>query len=406
MKVSFDEAFKIILSSAERLSRNAKTEKKNIEEALYYVSFSDVKSEIDIPPFSRAMVDGYAIVASDSFGANTYSPASLKIIAKIDAGETKKVQIKKGEAAKISTGAKVPDNADAVVKVEDAKEKHSAVEIYKAITPGKNISYRGEDVKKGDVIVKKWQKIEAQDVAVLAACGIRKVEVLKKITASIISTGSELMEPEKELEEGKIYDVNSFSLFSSIKMLNCDAERIGIIEDEREKVEKAIKNARGELILISGATSAGEKDFVPEIVEKLGKLHFRGVNMRPGAPVSFGEIGDKAVFLLPGFPVAALAAFELLVIPFIQKLQHQEAKPIRKKALALLGENLASEAGKLEFVRAKLESKKGKLTAYPISSKGAGIITTLSKADAYFLVREEIEGLKKGEKLEVFLLRE
>lgn len=405
MKVNFDEALEIVLNSAERLSKNAKSEEKNIEEALHYVSSSGVKSEIDIPPFSRAMVDGYAVVASDSFGANVYSPASLKIVSKIDAGETKKVKIKKGEAAKISTGAKVPENADAVVKVEDAKEKNNFVEIYKAITPGKNISYRGEDIKRGEIIVKKWQRIEAQDVAVLAACGIRKIEVLKKINATVISTGSELLEPEKKLEEGKIYDVNSFSLVSSLKMLNCDAERIGIVEDKKEKVEKAIKNARGNFILISGATSAGEKDFVPEIVEKLGRLHFRGVNMRPGAPASFGEIENKAVFLLPGFPVAALAAFELLVIPFLQKIQHQEVKPIRKTVFAQLGENTASEAGKLEFVRARLENKKGKIIAYPISSKGAGIITTLSKADAYFLVREEIEGLKKGEKVEAFLLR-
>jgi len=405
MKVNFDEALKIVLNSAERLSKNVKSESKNIEEALHYVSSSDVKSKIDIPPFSRAMVDGYAIAASDSFGVNVYSSATLEIIAKIDAGETKKVKIKKGEAAKISTGAKVPENADAVVKVEDAKEKMMIVEIYKPITPGKNISYKGEDVKKGDVIVRKWQKIETQDVAVLAACGIRKVDALKKVTASIISTGSELVEPEKRLEDGKIYDVNSFSLFSSVKMLNCDAERIGIIRDEKEKVKNAIKNAKGELVLISGATSAGEKDFVPEIVEKLGKLYFRGVNMRPGAPVSFGEIGNKAVFLLPGFPVAALAAFELLVIPFIQKIQYQEVKSVRKKVTAHLAENTASEAGKLEFVRTRLENKKGKILAYPISSKGAGIITTLSKADAYFLVKEEIEGLKKGEKIEAFLLR-
>lgn len=406
LNIACREAVEIILKKAEELGKKLEYEEVEIEHATGRVSYEDVVSPVSLPPFRRAMVDGFALRARDTFSATKYSPAKLKIIAKLDAGNRFKSELEENSAIKVNTGAQLPASADAVVKVEDCEEKGGYVHVFSPIPKGKNVGEVGEDLKKGEKILFKFQEIQPQDIALLAACGIRKVRVFRKIKASIIATGSELVTPGNKLEEGKIYDANSFLIISFLKSLGCEIENSGIVEDSREKIEEKIKEADGDFLLISGATSKGEKDFVPEVIKGIGKMHFRGVRIRPGHPFSFGTACDKPAFLLPGFPVACFVILELFLKPFIKKAYNQSMESRRIKLKAELKHRIASKLGIAEFVRLRVFRGKNKIFAEKVATKGAGVITTLTKANAYAIIPENIEGLREGEEIEAYLLRE
>lgn len=396
------DALEILLSCAEITG----TEKILFERGLGRVLVEEVIAGSDVPPFDRAAMDGYAVKAENTFGASQGNPIYFKLAGEVSIGAKPMLKINDFEAVKIMTGAALPKGANAVVMFEYTNELEDEVEVFKAVTPGKNVSFKGEDVKKGEVLLKKGGIIRPQDIAMLAAVGRQELKVYKKPRATIISTGDELSEPGEKLEAGKIYDANSYALAALVQASGGIAKRIGIIEDSPEKIRSAIKNAlNSDIILISGATSVGKKDIVPQVVAELGEILVHGVAMRPGEPTGFGTINRKPVFMLPGYPVAAVFAFETFVRPVLQKMQGMEIHSPYQQVQAKLKRKIASELGRRDFVRVKLERKGKEYLAEPIRTTGSGIISSLTRAEGFVIVPENTEGIEKGEKVTVNLFK-
>ncbi len=386
-------AEKIVYRQLSRyLDENKKVKEAYIIEALNKISAENVKAPIDLPYFNKAAMDGYAVIAEDTFGASETNPIILNLA---DGDE-----ITYGEAKKIFTGEMLPKNADAVVMKEFCNEVDDFVEIYKGVHPNENVSKIGEDVKKGDIILKKGEVINPYHLNMLASLGIKKIKVYD-LSFGIISTGDELISLDdiNSIEEdinklrGKIINSNSYMLYGLVKNLGFDAKIYDAVEDNKEKLKKAIKTALNEndILLITGGTSVSERDITIETVREMGDVIVHGVNIRPGKPFGFGIINDKPIFMLSGYPVASAVQFEL----FIQRFFIE-----RKKITLPLKRNIASELGRVDFVRVKVDRE-----VEPIRITGSGVISSLIKSDGYILVPENVEGYEKGELVDVYLLK-
>ncbi len=394
-----EEALDILLKNIRPIG----TELVAIEDALGRALATDVRPKRDIPAFDRAAMDGYAVRGEDTYGASDSKPVSLSVVGEATAGNPCGLTIKKGEAVKISTGAQLPKGADAVVMLEYVKAKNSSVKVLKPLPPGKNVSLRGEDAKRGELLLSKGSILRPQDIAILAAMGVAKVRVSKRPIVGIVSTGDELAEPGVELSNGQIYDSNSYSLSALVAMNGGVPIRMGIINDDPEALRKTlIEASRYDFVAVSGATSVGGKDYIPALVEEMGEVLVHGVAMRPAKPVGFGFIEGKPVFMLPGSPVAAMFAFEVFVRPAMQRMLGVELKSPYPQVKAILKRKIASELGRRDYVRVRLSQEDG-LYAEPVSTSGSGMISTMVKADGFVVVPENVEGVAEGREVVVYL---
>jgi len=411
---------KVIADLSVKLAKKIafKSEKVEICEALGRTASTDIFSPCDIPPFDRSMMDGYAVVASDTFYAGENNPSTLIIKAYIQAGEfpSHSQYIEKGYCTGIATGAPVPKGANAVVKVENAREYEDKVKIYKPVAPAENIMPAGSDIKQGEKIVRDGTTLTARETGVLAACGIKDVLVRKKPLVVIISTGNELVAPGKELEPGKIYDVNAQTLSDSVKEICCGCVPLflGIAPDSREEISAKLKESLAtgaDVIIISGGTSAGVGDVLPAAIEGLGEILVHGVDIKPGKPFVLGMLQGKPVFGLPGNPTSALITFNLFVAPLLCAIggihshnYEEDGKRKTKRIKAKAALRIFSEPGRNEYVLVNLAKEENAFfLAYPIIT-GSGAITTISKADGYIFVGKGKEIIEEGEEVEVELL--
>lgn len=375
-------------------------ERLRFDKCLGRVLAEDVVSDVFVPPFSRAAMDGYAIMGKDSFGASQTNPVRLKVV------ET--TSISEGEVKKIMTGEKIPDGSDAVVMFEYVHECDGEIEVFHPVTPGKNVSMRGEDVRKGEVVLRNGRVLRSCDVGILAAIGKTYVRVLKLPRVAIISTGDELAEPGKAVA-GKTVDVNSYTLAAMVSGLGIP-QRFGTVGDDAREIKGVIKKTLEhdiDLILISGGSSMGRKDLIPGIVEEMGVLLFHWVSLHPGGPTGFGlildRIDEKPIFILPGFPVAAMVAFEILVRPFLQEMQGLQSSSCYPRKRMILRRKVASELGRFDFVRVRFMEDGGLTYADPVEG-GSSVISSLVKADGFLLIPENKEGMEKGEVVTVNVL--
>ncbi|MEA2032509.1 MAG: molybdenum cofactor synthesis domain-containing protein, partial [Euryarchaeota archaeon] len=309
-------------------------------EALGRIASTDIFSTLDIPPFDRATMDGYAVIASDTFYAAEDNPSLLIVNGYIQAGEfpSPSQYVKKGHCTGISTGAPLPKGANAVVKVENTSDyeegeeeeggggenrKIEMVKIYKPVAPAEHIMFAGSDIKRGEKIVVKGTRLTPRETGVLAACGIREVEVRKKPSVAVISTGNELVAPGTQattLEPGKIYDVNAQTVCDSVREVcsgsgsGCVPLFLGVAKDNLEDLSAKLNEslAKGaDVIIFSGGTSAGAGDLLPTVIEMFGEILVHGVDIKPGKPFILGMVRGKPVFGLPGNPTSALVTFNL-----------------------------------------------------------------------------------------------
>lgn len=394
-----EEALRILLSRVKTLG----VERVRLVDALDRVLALGIAAPRDNPPFSRAAMDGYALKGENTFGASQGNPIYFRVKGEVLTGKPSNLVLQDYEAARIMTGAPLPGGANAVAMFEYVRELQGGIEVVKAVTPGKNVSHKGEDVKKGRVLLKKGRRIKPQDVALLAAMGIAEVEVYRRPRVGVIATGEELREPGGRLGDGEIYDANSYSLYSLVKRSHGLPRLYGIVGDDygelREAVGKALKE---DLVLISGATSVGERDLVPEVIAELGRVLVHGVAMRPGEPTGCGVVEGKLVFMLPGYPVAAVFAYETFVRPVLEKMQGlREEKGY--KVRGRLKRRVASELGRRDYVRVRLALRGDELEVEPLAVKGSGIISSLVRADGFVVVPENTEGLEEGTEVEVNL---
>ncbi len=396
------DALRIVLEKVKVLG----IEEVTLEDSFNRVLGKDLLAERDNPPYDRSAMDGYAVRGKDTFGASQSNPIYLKLKGAISIGESARTEIGKGETVKVVTGGKIPLGSDAVVMQEYAREIGDRIEVVRAVPPGKNISQKGEDFRKGEVILKKGRVLRGQDSGIIAANGRANIKVYKRPGVAIISTGDELVAPGDELGESEIYDANAYMLSSLVSGAGGLPLSMGIVKDDYEEIKKRVMDSLGsDLVLISGATSVGEKDVIPKLVGEIGEVHFHGVAVRPGEPTGFGSIKGIPVFMLPGYPVASFVGFELFARPAVQKMAGmcQDACSYTRIE-ARLKRKIASQMGRLDFVRVKVEGKDGELFVEPIMLSGSGVLSSLVKADGFVLVPEEKEGIEEGEWVTVALL--
>ncbi len=395
-----DDALKLVLSRVKRLG----SEMVSFERALGRVLAEDVVTEIDVPPFDRSAVDGYAVRAADTFGARETKPKRLRVIGSAKIGTPTKLRVRKGEAVKLMTGAQVPPGADAVVMVEHTKLEGKRIAVLVPLTPGKNVSARGEDVRAGELVLRRGQQLRPQDIGMLASIGKLLVRVFRKPRVAIVATGRELRRPGTRLGQAQITDINSYSLAAGVASCGGVANLLGIIPDKPQALRRVLRKAlKSDVVLISGGSSAGVHDIAPDVVAELGKLMFHGVALRPGGPTAFGIVRGKPVFCLAGFPVASLVAFDMLVRPALWVMQGLPPDWGCLRVRAKLACKVTSSLGRADVVRVRVWSEAGELLAEPIRVTGSSILSSMTRADGFVIVPENCEGFDKGRTVEVEL---
>lgn len=395
--VPLKEAGKII--SRSELSFAAEPEIVKLSECLGRILYEDICSSENIPAFNRSTVDGFAVRASDTYGSSESIPSQLVVKGEIFMGEEAEMSLCEGECVRISTGGMLPAGADAVVMVENTDcTFHDFCLCFRSVSPFENVIRKGDDMKEGQVVLKKGTLLSSKHIGVLAALGISSAKVIKKIKVGIISTGDELVPVEEKLTVGKIRDINTHLLMSLIAETGCETESYGIIGDSFEEIYSAVKKAaeKNDIVLISGGSSAGVKDMTVSIISELGKVYFHGIALKPGKPTIYGTVNGKAVFGLPGNPAAAYYVTLLTVRPLIQKLYESEKK--QRTLAAEISRNISSNHGREEVISVKLRDGK----AEPIYAKSA-FVGTLAESDGYIIIDRNSEGLKENEEVTVHL---
>ena len=401
-RMRVDDALKLYFEKA-NLKRLG-SEKVDLLNAYNKVLSQDIVAQYDVPHFDRSAVDGYAVKAENTFGASTTNPILLKVVGSVEIGEKADFEIKDGEAVKIATGAPIPKGANAVVMLEYTNDLGEYVEILNAVSPFKNVSRRGEDVKAGEVVISKGEILQPQDIGILASLGVREVKVVKIPKIAVLTTGNELVELCEELEVGKIVNSNSPMICAAIKEIGCIPIPLGIAKDHpkeiKSKIEEGLRVA--DAVVITGGTSVGEKDYVSVVVKNLGNLIVHGVSMKPGMPTGLAVINGKPVLLLPGFPMAALLAFYTFMPKIVERLLG--IKILKKKGeiiKAIAKRRIPSSSGIRTFAR--VIYKNGFVE--PLRTSGSGIITSMIKANGLVVIEEDKEGIEEGGEVDVTLTR-
>ncbi len=372
-----------------------------LESASGRAVFEDIAADQYIPGFNRTTVDGLAVIAADTFGSSDTIPAQLIFKGDIPMGIKSSICIASGECASISTGGELPQGADAAVMVENTEDFGDGFRyILKPVAPGENIVRKGDDVCPGKPVIKQSVRINAKDIGALAALGITDVPVYKKPVVAIISTGDEIIPADKTPEGAQMRDVNSHMIAAAVK--NCGGEPLtaGIVMDDEEALSAAVTDflPQCDILIISGGSSAGERDITAKIINRLGKVLLHGIAVKPGKPTVIGNISGKPVFGLPGHPVSAWFVFQLFVRPLICSMNATE--PVQHTRPGILGINLPSNHGREEYVPVKIQ--KDGLTVLPVPIK-SGLITLLTQADGFVKIERNREGLAKNEEVTVYL---
>ena len=367
--------------------------------ALNRVLAENITAEHDLPNFNRTAVDGYAVKAEETRGASQFKPKKFLI--------TEKHAVENKQAKQVWTGNPIPKGADAVVMLEYTKRMGDEVEVWTQVVPGENISKKGEDISKGEVAVKARTRLKPQHIGLLAALGFSEIKVFEKPKIAILATGNELVEVGSSIKEGQVFEVNRLVLSALCRELNAEPIDLGIANDNvneiRDKLEFGAKVA--DAIITTGGTSVGAFDFVPEVVDKLGKpgVIVHGVAMRPAMPTALAIAKEKPILVLSGNPVAAIIGFEVFARPLICRLLGLEKEEHRPVVKAKMTKKVATALGRKTFVRVHVFQRNREFFAEPISTRGSGVISTMTKANGYAVASENRQGLEEGEEVLVYL---
>jgi len=378
-------------------------------EAHNRVLAKDATAKIDIPPFNRATVDGYAVKAVDTFGVEENKPAKLKLCGIVNVGEPTRIVVTRGTTAEIVTGAPIPEGADAVVMVEQTERKDKCLYVYSAVAKDENIMKAGADIKKGEKILEAGQLLGSREIGVLAAMGMAKVNVYAIPHVAVLSTGAEVTEPGEKLLPGKIYDINAYSLAAAVLESGGKPIYLGVFPDEMSKLQKALRQAlaSADMAVTSGGVSVGPKDVMPRALDSLGKssVVVCGIAIKPGKPTTVALIDKKPIFSLPGHPTSALLVFHLLVRPIIECMAGRKArKDLRVKGFSTM--RMFPAKGRRTFITVRLKRDKlNRLVAEPVPTGLSGAITTLAKADGFFEIAENQQFINVGEEVTVRLFK-
>lgn len=371
-----------------------------VADAYGRILFEDILSQIDFPPFDKALKDGFAVMAEDTFGANDENPNTLEVIDFLEAGATTDRIVENGKTIEISTGAAMPEGADAVVMVEYSDKDGDEVAILKSATPSLDVAKKGSDIQKGELVMEKGSMLTPGKIGVLLSQGFETVKVFKKPSVGVISTGNELIDQKDELTYGKIFDVNGNMIKNDLVSCGADAKFLGIVKDDYDQLKEKIQDALEDVdvLICSGGTSAGRGDVIKHVLDEIGQVYIHGISVQPGKPTIVGVIDGKIVIGLPGNPVSALMIFNVFVAPAITKLAGMDYSFAEHSIRGTLQKRIHSPVGRMQYQLVKIDGDK----VYPVF-KDSGAIFSLSTADGYVKVLKSIELLDEGEEVEVFL---
>ena len=406
--------FKVVTpaEALEILGRNDPVSSEVVDtvEARGRVLAEDLRSRVDLPHFDRAGMDGYAVVARDTFGASPGLPAYLTLAGTVEMGREVTRRLSPREAMRISTGGMLPPGSDAVVMVEHTEETgDGVVEIYRAASPWLNVIRIGDDIRAGDPVFARGRRLRAHDLGALTGIGIASVAVYRKPRVTLISTGDEVVAADREPAPGQVRNINQHSLAGLIAECGAELNDLGVVADDADLLRAALAEGLdwGDLVLLSGGSSMGTRDMAVEVIRSLpdAAIFFHGISVSPGKPTIYARAAGKPVLGLPGYPVSALVIFELFAEPLIRALAGEGRPAVslpRRAVRAVLDANVSSQTGREDYVRVTLERKGTTLFASPLPSK-SGAIFTLVKADGMFRIELGQEGVERGEEVEVLL---
>jgi len=385
-------------------------EEVGLAEALGRVLASDIFAPEDLPGFERSSMDGYAVRASDTFGASEGLPAYLELTGEVPMGAPAEIAVGPGQAVRISTGGVLPEGADAVVMVENTELSGATIEVVKGAAPGDNTVRPDEDVARGTFLFSRGQVVGPAQVGALAALGIQSVQVFKRPLVAIVSTGDELVPTEKRPGPGQVRDVNTAALCAAVVQAGCGARAYGIVEDDFDTLLTTSRAALRECdaLIISGGSSAGVRDLTVDVLRELGEpgVLAHGIYLKPGKPTLIAVCDGRPVLGLPGNPASALAVFREVMVPLLKRLAGEEPGPtsiVPRVVEAVIERSVSSATGRLELVPVSLRLESGKLMATPVLGKSS-LIGTLARARGQVRIPEGSEGLEAGERVTVELL--
>jgi len=413
--IPLEEARQLIADACRPIDR---TERVRLVDANGRAAAVDVHSTRDVPPFSRAGMDGFAVRAEDTFGASRYEPKTLRVIDKVYTGQVPTKSVEAGTAIEIATGAPMPHGADAVVMVEETEKvegglgtealaKVADVRVLTPVYPRQNVGKQGADIVVGQTVIARGHVLNPSRIGALAALGVGDVEVYAKPTVAILSTGNEIADPGQELLPGQIYDINKFTLSTIIQEHGGVPMPFSTAQDTIEALEEAIDSALGrrslgegdscDMLVFSGGSSVGERDLILDVIGRKGDIVFHGIAVKPGKPTVFGTIDGKPMFGMPGYPTSCLSNAYMLLVPALRAMARLHPRHTATVSLPL-GQRIVSTTGRHQFYTVKIVDGQ----AMP-AFKASGDITSMSQADGYIEIPAQTDIVEKGETVDVKL---
>ena len=394
--IPLDEARALIDGAASPVTR---TELVPLIEADGRVVATDVTAPFDVPPFSRAGMDGYAVRAEDTFGASRYEPRVLRCIDQVFTGQMPSRAVAAGDCVEIATGAPMPEGADAVVMVEETeKDASGEIRIFTPVYPRQNVGRRGADIQTGQPVLRAGSVLNPSRVGVLAALGLTEANVFVRPRVAILSTGNEIADPGEPLAPGQIYDINKFTLNAIVREHGGEPELHRTAADTIEDLSEAIDDCLdADLLVFSGGSSVGERDLILDVIGQKGEILFHGIAVKPGKPTAFGVIGGRLVFGMPGYPTSCLSNAYMLLVPVLRRIAHLPPHTMRSVSVPL-GQRVVSTTGRHQFYTVRVVDG----VALP-AFKASGDITSMALADGYIEIAPQTDVVEKGEVVEVKL---
>jgi molybdopterin molybdotransferase len=394
------------LATAMEMLRSAvvplEEESVSLLQALGRTLARDVVSAVAVPSFDKSAMDGYALRAAETFGASPTDPVSFRVIGEVLPGEVTDLEVGEGDAVRIMTGGVFPEGADAVLMAEYATDQGDVMLAHGSVVPGRNVARAGEDIRQGDMVLERGRVLRPQDLGVLASTRLVEVPVVRRPVVGILSTGNELVEPGSvdAGQPGRVVNSCRYMLEGLVSQIGGEARWLGAVRDDVEALRTALQAFEGDILLTTGATSTGKEDYLPGLLSEVGELLFHGVNIRPASPLAFGRLGNALVVLLPGNPVAALVGFDVFVRPALQRQLGQREGRENRRVRGRLRRKVASALNRTDFVRVRLV---GEGEVEPLRSGGAGVLTSVTRADGFVIVPRDDEGFEAGSEVEVYL---
>jgi len=358
-----------------------------------------INASIDVPAFDRSAMDGYALRGDETSGANDYNPIAFSVVGQALPGRPFEGSASAGTAVRIMTGAPMPAGADAVVPAEYAQESGSRVEVTLAVSPGKHVGSRGEDIRAGTVVLDAGRRLRPQDVGLAASLGIAKLPVVVQPRVRLVVTGSEIVVPGEAKGLYQIYDANSAMLRGVVARDGGIVEAHYKLGDDPARIRDALLAPGADVILISGGSSVGSEDHAPRILAELGELAIHGVAMRPSSPAGVGRIGDTLVFLLPGNPVSCLCAYDFFAGRAIRLRGGRRPDWPHRTRQGTVARKIVSAIGRVDYCRVRFADDR----VEPLALSGASILSSTTRADGFVIVPAESEGYGPGTPVHVYL---